>query len=308
MVLTPSNRVGQGPAHSFSELVPALWAPPRRAGEKEPQSGPNRLCPELRPCPVAVGRAGSRAQRQSRAPAAPRPDSRGARCFSNQHSSGPFGRELSRRCRVQAGGGNPHGRRPQLPSEWGSHPLPNAMLARPQSLGPRTPGGGPKMAPHGTPSVPGPRGSPCAQGRTTLPSVLAVSRLGASPWLRVLPVSQRCGRLPLQRGLLGSSASCLPAPTGSAPGGGGGGRSLSPACRRGWRVQHRPCARDPPGLGMDAGGALAPVTPNACQPRAQGGFSPTCPTGLCRGPGGWPPAGPDQLPAALTEAPHKGEA
>lgn len=164
---------------------------------------------------AAVGRANPRAQHQHRAPESSPTCLSGNKVLPEPAQQWPIWKELSRRCCVQAEGGNPHGRRPQLPSEWGRHPLPDAHAR----LAPKTQPTDPKrQAKDG--SAPDtqcarPEGLTLSQRRTTLPSVLAVSWTGASPWL------PRPGWSVVQGGSPGPSASCLPAPTGSAPGGGG---------------------------------------------------------------------------------------
>lgn len=57
LVPTLSNPVGRGPAHSFSQSVPALWAPLPRAVRKGHDPGQTSSAPSSNRPSVAAGRA-----------------------------------------------------------------------------------------------------------------------------------------------------------------------------------------------------------------------------------------------------------
>lgn len=215
-----------------------MWVPHARAGEKEPQSGPDWLCPELQPSQCghwqSQARLGSQlqAQHQSGALASPQPRSQGTRCPCSQHSSGLSGSELSRRSRVRAEGGNPLGRRPQLPTGWERRPPPGARLAlKTWPVGPKWLG--PRWLHTQHPVCPA-RGAHLL-GEQGPPSLSADRELsGPSPRLPLLPRSAEQGTARPPGGSPRSAASCLPAPTGSAPG--GGGREATPCPQPGGRA------------------------------------------------------------------------
>lgn len=202
----------------------------------------------------------------------------------------------------------PLGRRPQLPSGWERRPPPGARLAlKTWPVGPKWLG--PRWLHTQHPVCP-------AEGLTFSesgdhPSLSADRELsGPSPRPPLLPGSAEqgtaasTGRLSPQRSLLLTCPDRFCTWRRRV-----GGHSLPPAWRPGWRVQHRPRARDPPGLRVDTGEALAPVTPNTCQPGTQARSRPGLPhqprcgeTRRAATPLGRP------APPPSAAAPHKGEA